>query len=1269
MAVQDTLPGAVSTPVHDAVNRIELGLTRFLVLDGEKVAYLAIFVVAIVSRFWDLGLRVMSHDESLHTMFSYRLYNGEGFAHTPLMHGPLLFHMVALSYLLFGDSDFSARIYPALIGVIVVMLPLLMRKWLGKTGALVASGLLLISPYMLYYSRYIRHDLPSILGAMIMAYAAWKYIEERKIHWMYWLAGGHLLMFLSKEVAFIYVAVFGSFLTIFLITRMLDAPWDRAGLRMLFGTGSLVALISGAVFGVEFILLTTVEDMATIPEVGFLAVFMTVNETIRYLSAIVLAGAVLLMVYSALRGQWKNLRKFPTLDVCVVMGLLVLPLLAPFLVHAVSLAGDFLVGRISTPPAWVQAMTTFHPNDETPTGIMRSFLFTGPVFVISLIIGAVWGMQLPQPRSVMRLDPLTGQTQVVEAKRSVLEWLDALFVGNRWWAIALPYWLIFIFFFTTMFTNGNGLGTGFVGSLGYWLEQHDVRRGGQPIYYYLLIQLPLYEFLPLILSLAAGVTGIGLTVRKSQQRRAELAGAQQPESPDNLVEAADEQMPADHGLAPSEEDVLEVTPTEATFPSAQTDPPDDGWTTAPRGPVALEVTQEFEADHASPAFFFDAPIAFPVMAFIAWWAVINVIAYSLAGERMPWLTTHLTVPLCLAGGWMLGRTIERIEWNKLWTSFGWTLFPLIPIVVLALMRVLAVFCVEGSLNPLCNTVIPERYQSGLFQGTSVAALSSTSLWLTALVVLLLASVGLANLIVKVSWKNAWRVAALVFVGWLAVTTVRATWSASYVRYNEATEYLVYAHSAGGVQEVLDRIEEISFRTTDGYGLQVAYDDRVAWPMSWYLRDYENAAYFADEPTRSRIGESPVIVAGPSNWNAIDALVGDRYFSFEYTRMVWPNQDYFGLTGQDIQNILRDPNLQRGIWDIFIHRDFDRYTEAIAVYPGSTAPADFELNSWRPGERMKMWVRKDVSAQVWEYGVAAQEVAEAIDPYLSGMRDLVPVNTFGAGLLNQPHDIEIGPDGRIYVADTGNHRIAIFDQEGNLVETLGQQGLAPQEDVLNEPWGVGVGADGAVFIADTWNGRIVHYSPEGEFVRAWGVDDPGNLENAFAFWGPRDVAVGQDGLVYVADTGHKRIQVFSPDGEFRSQIGSGGSLTGQLDEPVGLRLGPDFMLYIADTWNQRIQVFTPAGLSMRDWFVEAWFVATNERPYIDVDQAGRVYLTDPEARRVLVFNTVGEFLYGFGDTNTIGLAGGIAVTDDGRTLFLVDTERGTIQRYDIGQLQP
>src|SRR3989304_3258247 len=112
---------------------------------GEKVSAFArsealLFVIligaAIVTRFYDLETRVMSHDESLHTYYSWLLREGRGYEHLPMMHGPLQFHLIALSYLLFGDSDATARFPAALAGVLSIALIAVFRRWLGGEGAL-----------------------------------------------------------------------------------------------------------------------------------------------------------------------------------------------------------------------------------------------------------------------------------------------------------------------------------------------------------------------------------------------------------------------------------------------------------------------------------------------------------------------------------------------------------------------------------------------------------------------------------------------------------------------------------------------------------------------------------------------------------------------------------------------------------------------------------------------------------------------------------------------------------------------------------------------------------------------------------------------------------------------------------------------------------------------------------------------------------------------------------------------------------------------------
>ena len=145
-------------------------LNSFAKLDWEKTLYIILIILALATRLWGLGDRVQSHDESIHTKYSWNLYTGIGFQHHPLMHGPFLFHATALSYFFFGDNDFAARLPVALMGVALVAFPWLLRRWLGRAGALATAFLLLISPSIAYYSRYIRHDIPIILWALVVIF-------------------------------------------------------------------------------------------------------------------------------------------------------------------------------------------------------------------------------------------------------------------------------------------------------------------------------------------------------------------------------------------------------------------------------------------------------------------------------------------------------------------------------------------------------------------------------------------------------------------------------------------------------------------------------------------------------------------------------------------------------------------------------------------------------------------------------------------------------------------------------------------------------------------------------------------------------------------------------------------------------------------------------------------------------------------------------------------------------------------------------------------
>ncbi|MBW3632879.1 MAG: TIGR03663 family protein [Chloroflexi bacterium] len=176
----------------------------------EMALYALILVAAVLTRFWDLGSRALHHDESLHAYFSWLLATGQNYAHDPLMHGPFLFHMNALVYTLLGDSDASSRYSAALFGVILVALPILLRgeRHLGRWGALSASALLVISPALLYQSRYIRHDIFTVAGSLFLFIAIMRYIERPARGWLIAIGASLGFLLTNHEIVFGIAAIF-----------------------------------------------------------------------------------------------------------------------------------------------------------------------------------------------------------------------------------------------------------------------------------------------------------------------------------------------------------------------------------------------------------------------------------------------------------------------------------------------------------------------------------------------------------------------------------------------------------------------------------------------------------------------------------------------------------------------------------------------------------------------------------------------------------------------------------------------------------------------------------------------------------------------------------------------------------------------------------------------------------------------------------------------------------------------------------------------------
>jgi len=181
-------------------------------LTWEIGIYALLILVALVMRLWSVDARAFSHDESLHAVYSWYIFDAWNYDHDPMMHGPFQLFGNALVFAIFGDSDFTVRILPAIFGTALVALPLLLRRQLGRYGALAVAVLLTFSPLLLYYSRYVRNDIYIAFWMFLLIVCVWRYFEERKARYLYIGAAALSFNFCTKEVSYITTGILGLFL-------------------------------------------------------------------------------------------------------------------------------------------------------------------------------------------------------------------------------------------------------------------------------------------------------------------------------------------------------------------------------------------------------------------------------------------------------------------------------------------------------------------------------------------------------------------------------------------------------------------------------------------------------------------------------------------------------------------------------------------------------------------------------------------------------------------------------------------------------------------------------------------------------------------------------------------------------------------------------------------------------------------------------------------------------------------------------------------------
>ncbi len=260
--------------------------------------------------------------------------------------------------------------------------------------------------------------------------------------------------------------------------------------------------------------------------------------------------------------------------------------------------------------------------------------------------------------------------------------------------------------------------------------------------------------------------------------------------------------------------------------------------------------------------------------------------------------------------------------------------------------------------------------------------------------------------------------------------------------------------------------------------------------------------------------------------------------------------------------------------------------------------------------------------------------------LPGLNQLVQQN------LQQPHGIAAGPDGRIYVADTGNQRVLILSPTGEILKEI-----AGGSEPFVEPFDVAVDAQGRFYVLDATLGRLTVFDADGnnqreipaeksrlEHARGLGIDRTGRLWIANTPGGnvvaldekgavlinipvwpgdnaqPVDVTVGNDDTIFVTDSGLHKLISFGPDQRrlLAWDIPVANSMDGS-----HIVTGADGFIYMTEPEKSQVVKLTAHGARVGSWPLTGENGAFVKPLGVAVDPTGRIWYTDVAGGNVFV----------------------------------------------------
>jgi len=277
----------------------------------------------------------------------------------------------------------------------------------------------------------------------------------------------------------------------------------------------------------------------------------------------------------------------------------------------------------------------------------------------------------------------------------------------------------------------------------------------------------------------------------------------------------------------------------------------------------------------------------------------------------------------------------------------------------------------------------------------------------------------------------------------------------------------------------------------------------------------------------------------------------------------------------------------------------------------------------------------------------------------------------------PDDVAVDRYGNIGILeDWHGERFIKLDAKGSEQFTIGEAGIAGDDlDHLSSPAGIDFDTLGNIYIADCSNHRVQIFNSDGDFQETLG-SGPGSGQ--YQFDCPSGVTIDGTGNIIVADRGNRRVQIYDKSHVYKATVGVTGESgvdNQHFESPIQVAADASGNIFVADVWNFRVQKcsWSNTGYSCSTFAGETGVYESDFSHLVpmdvDLDSSGRVFVTDQWNHRIQVFDASGAYLTTIGgewgtETGRMSLPTGVAVDQQGN-VYVADWVNHRIQKFAPG----